>query len=129
MTTFYKDTALWATSTQFKCCSTASVLTKHASSHISNKHTHKTTPHDSLAPLESFVVTRPLHFLPVAQAREAAAKDSSTTPMIDVTKHGIFKVLGKGQLPDQPVVIKAKFFSKLAEKKIKEAGGACILTA
>ncbi|MEW5298496.1 MAG: hypothetical protein WDW36_001612 [Sanguina aurantia] len=63
------------------------------------------------------------------EAREAAAKDSSTTPMIDVTKHGIFKVLGKGQLPDQPVVIKAKFFSKLAEKKIKEAGGACILTA
>jgi large subunit ribosomal protein L27Ae len=38
-------------------------------------------------------------------------------------------VLGKGQLPAQPVVVKAKFFSKLAEKKIKEAGGACVLTA
>jgi len=63
------------------------------------------------------------------EARIAAAKDKSTTPLIDVTKHGIFKVLGKGQLPDQPVVVKAKFFSKLAEKKIKEAGGAVILTA
>jgi large subunit ribosomal protein L27Ae len=46
-----------------------------------------------------------------------------------VTKYGIHKVLGKGQLPAQPVVVKAKFFSKLAEKKIKEAGGACVLTA
>jgi len=27
------------------------------------------------------------------------------------------------------MVVKAKFFSKLAEKKIKEAGGAVILTA
>lgn len=42
---------------------------------------------------------------------------------------GIFKVLGKGRLPAIPVIVKAKFFSKLAEKKIKEAGGACVLTA
>jgi ribosomal protein L15 len=39
------------------------------------------------------------------------------------------QVLGKGDLPTQPMVVKAKFFSKLAEKKIKEAGGAVILTA
>lgn len=63
------------------------------------------------------------------QARLAAAKDTATAPVIDVTKYGIHKVLGKGQLPAQPVVVKAKFFSKLAEKKIKEAGGACVLTA
>lgn len=50
-------------------------------------------------------------------------------PVLDVTKHGFFKVLGKGELPEQPLVVKAKFFSKLAEKKIKEAGGAVILTA
>lgn len=41
----------------------------------------------------------------------------------------LFQVLGKGDLPTQPMVVKAKFFSKLAEKKIKEAGGAVILTA
>lgn len=63
------------------------------------------------------------------QAREAAAKDKSSAPVIDITKFGKFKVLGKGQLPEQPVVVKAKFFSKLAEKKIKEVGGACVLTA
>ena len=42
---------------------------------------------------------------------------------------GIFKVLGKGVLPKQPVIVKAKFFSKLAEQKIKAVGGACVLVA
>ena len=42
---------------------------------------------------------------------------------------GVFKVLGKGELPKQPVIVKAKEFSKLAEKKIKAVGGACMLTA
>ena len=44
-------------------------------------------------------------------------------------KLGIFKVLGKGELPKQPVVVRAKFISKLAEKKIKEVGGAVQLIA
>ncbi|CAN6572278.1 unnamed protein product [Malus baccata var. baccata] len=39
------------------------------------------------------------------------------------------KVLGKGVLPSQPLVVKAKLISKTAEKKIKEAGGAVVLTA
>ena len=42
---------------------------------------------------------------------------------------GVFKVLGKGELPQQPVIVKAKFFSKLAEKKINAVGGACIIIA
>jgi large subunit ribosomal protein L27Ae len=33
--------------------------------------------------------------------------------VIDVTKAGYFKVLGKGPLPTIPVVVKARFFSKL----------------
>ena len=49
--------------------------------------------------------------------------------MIDVTKSGYFKVLGKGVLPKIPVIVKAKLFSKTAEKRIKEAGGACVLVA
>ena len=53
-------------------------------------------------------------------ARVEAAKDTSTAPVIDVTNHGIFKVLGKGTLPSQPLVVRAKFVSKLAEQKIKE---------
>lgn len=39
------------------------------------------------------------------------------------------QVLGKGELPKKQVVVKARFFSKLAEKKIKDVGGACLLTA
>merc|ERR1712224_720471 len=50
-------------------------------------------------------------------------------PVVDVTKHGYYKVLGKGQLPKQPLVIKTKFISKLAEKKIKAVGGVVILTS
>ena len=59
-------------------------------------------------------------------------------PVIDVTKsvsaysdllQGYFKVLGKGVLPKIPVIVKAKVFSKVAEKRIKEAGGACVLVA
>ena len=49
--------------------------------------------------------------------------------MTHVTEKGFFKVLGKGRLPKAPIVVKARYFSKLAEQKIKEAGGACILTA
>eukprot|EP00948_MAST-09A_sp_MAST-9A-sp1_P000402 g402.t1 len=50
-------------------------------------------------------------------------------PILDLNKKGIFKVLGKGRLPEVPIVVKARYFSKLAEQKIKAAGGACILCA
>lgn len=79
---------------------------------------------------------------------EQAKAGSEQTPVLDVTKlvnlqqycreitvhrsvimQGYFKVLGKGVLPSIPIVVKAKFFSKEAEKKIKAAGGAAILTA
>jgi len=62
------------------------------------------------------------------RTRYADNKDGKA-PVINCVRSGIFKVLGKGELPDQPVVVKAKFFSKLAEKKIKAVGGACILVA
>ncbi|KAF2943369.1 hypothetical protein DAI22_02g059500 [Oryza sativa Japonica Group] len=51
-------------------------------------------------------------------------------PVIDVTQFGYTKVLGKGMLPpERPIVVKAKLISKVAEKKIKAAGGAVLLTA
>jgi large subunit ribosomal protein L27Ae len=65
----------------------------------------------------------------VPEAVREKADGEKAAPLLDVTQHGIFKVLGKGDLPGQAMVVKAKFFSKLAEKKIKEAGGAVILTA
>lgn len=61
--------------------------------------------------------------------RKANCDKTDVAPVVDVTQAGVFKVLGKGMLPKQPLVVKAKFFSKSAEKKIKAAGGACVLTA
>ena len=48
-------------------------------------------------------------------------------PYIRIGKY--HKVLGKGVLPKIPIVVKAKFFSREAEQRIKSAGGACVLSA
>jgi len=63
------------------------------------------------------------------QQRDNSKKQESKVPVIDVTKAGYFKVLGKGRFPNRPVIIKAKYFSRRAEVKIKKAGGAAVLTA
>ena len=54
-------------------------------------------------------------------------KNSAEAPIIDLEKLGIFKVLGKGNLPKQAMIVRARVFTDLAEKKIKEAGGVCEL--
>ena len=58
-----------------------------------------------------------------------AGKGGDTAPVINVLPLGYSKVLGKGRLPEVPVVVRARFFSKEAERKIKEAGGVCELIA
>ena len=60
---------------------------------------------------------------------EEAQKKKDQAIMIDVTKFGFHKVLGKGVLPKVPIVVKAKFFSSKAEQRIKAIGGACVLCA
>merc|ERR1711924_258841 len=62
------------------------------------------------------------------QYAKSEVQAKGMVPVIDVTKSGFFKVLGKGRLPAQPVIVKAKFFSRSAEKKIKDVGGACVST-
>ena len=52
-----------------------------------------------------------------------------TDPRADHQPSGYYGVLGKGKLPKQPVIVKAKFFSRRAEEKIKRVGGACGLVA
>merc|ERR1712059_149305 len=63
------------------------------------------------------------------QTRTKYAGEKTKAPVIDVSRAGFFKVLGKGALPKQPVIVKARFFSRIAEEKIKAVGGACVLTA
>ena len=61
------------------------------------------------------------------EAAKAPAKGQA--PVIDLAQFGFFKLLGKGDLPKVPVIVKARYVSKGAEEKIVAAGGAVILTA
>lgn len=64
--------------------------------------------HCPIVNVEKLWTLAPAHVRQEAEAN----KDSGKAPVIDVTQKGYFKVLGKGRLPDIPVIVKAKFFSK-----------------
>jgi large subunit ribosomal protein L27Ae len=49
-------------------------------------------------------------------------------PVINTLNAGYYKLLGKGNL-NTPIIVKTKFISKLAEKKIVNAGGKVELIA
>ncbi|KAK1339581.1 hypothetical protein QTO34_018134 [Cnephaeus nilssonii] len=64
------------------------------------------------------------------QTRVNAAKSRTrAAPVTDVVRSGYYNVLGKGKLPEQPVIVKAKVFSRRAEEKMKGVGGAPVLVA
>merc|ERR1711924_390726 len=63
------------------------------------------------------------------RTREYYKDKKDKAPVIDVLKAGYMKVVGKGKLPEQPVIVKARYFSREAEEKIKSAGGVCVLCA
>ena len=50
-------------------------------------------------------------------------------PVLDLLPLGYSKVLGKGRIPEVPLVVRARWFSKEAERKITEAGGVVELVA
>merc|ERR1719337_492283 len=58
--------------------------------------------------------TDKLWTLVTEKTRLDAKKSKDKAPVIDVTKSGIFKVLGKGNLPKIPVIVRAKLFTKTA---------------
>ncbi|GAN03753.1 60S ribosomal protein l28 [Mucor ambiguus] len=55
-------------------------------------------------------------------------KNTEKVPVIDALQKGYGKVLAKGTI-SQPVIVRTRFVSRLAEKKIKEAGGVVELIA
>ncbi|GMM50943.1 ribosomal 60S subunit protein L28 [Starmerella bacillaris] len=68
--------------------------------------------------------------VPTEQREELLSKSSADqAPIIDTLAAGYGKVLGNGSLPKVPVIVRARFVSKLAEKKIKEVGGVVELIA
>lgn len=60
---------------------------------------------------------------------ELEKEKSTKAPVVDLVKFGYYKLLGRGHFPNMPIIVKAKYFSKKAENKIKKAGGACLLVA
>ncbi|KAG8834452.1 60S ribosomal protein L28 [Serendipita sp. 399] len=64
-----------------------------------------------------------------AEEKQGLTADSEEVPVIDTLRHGYAKVLGNGKLPNLPFIVKARFVSAIAEKKIKEAGGVVKLIA
>jgi len=90
--------------------------------------------------MRHFLLTRQKYWCPTVnldklwtlvsdQTRTYYKDKTDKASVIDVVRSGYYKVLGKGHLPEQPVIVKAKFFSRQAEEKIKAVGGACVLVA
>ncbi len=69
--------------------------------------------------------------VPLEQREKYLAGDQSkdTAPVLDLLSLGYSKVLGKGRLPEIPIIVKARYVSKDAERKIVEAGGIVQLVA
>ncbi|KAK8253749.1 ribosomal protein L18e/L15P [Phyllosticta capitalensis] len=57
------------------------------------------------------------------------AKSTEKAPVLDLLPLGYSKVLGKGRIPQVPIVVRARYVSAEAERKIKEAGGVVQLVA
>eukprot|EP00758_Cryptobia_borreli_P012879 Tbor_TRINITY_DN5786_c0_g2::TRINITY_DN5786_c0_g2_i1::g.20929::m.20929/K02900/RP-L27Ae, RPL27A; large subunit ribosomal protein L27Ae len=64
----------------------------------------------------------------IAQADAEKAKKGGEVPVIDLLEEGYAKLLGQGRL-QTPCIVKARWVSKKAEKKIRKAGGAVVLQA
>jgi large subunit ribosomal protein L27Ae len=63
------------------------------------------------------------------RAEYLSSKSKDTVPVLDLLPLGYSKVLGKGRIPEIPMVVRARWFSKEAERKITEAGGVVELAA
>jgi len=64
----------------------------------------------------------------VAAQGGAGAKKGGDLPVVDLLSHGYAKLLGDGEV-QIPCIVKARYVSKIAEKKLKKAGGAVVLQA
>ena len=67
--------------------------------------------------------------VPVEKRDEYLKGERDTAPVLDLLPLGYSKVLGKGRIPEIPIVVRARYVSKLAEEKIKAAGGIVELVA
>jgi ribosomal protein L15 len=86
--------------------------------------------HITLAPALTNLLLQLWSLVPTEQREKfLSGKSQDTAPVIDLLSFGYAKLLGKGRLPKIPIVVKARYVSAEAEKKIKEAGGVVQLVA
>merc|ERR1712051_138169 len=78
-----------------------------------NFHVHANTPNQYCPSIN----LDKLWSLVSEQTRVKYEKNDKKAPVIDISRAGYFKVLGRGMLPKQPVIVKARFFSRIAEEK------------
>ncbi|EEB07461.1 60S ribosomal protein L28 [Schizosaccharomyces japonicus yFS275] len=67
--------------------------------------------------------------LPTESREKYLGKNTEVAPVINVLNAGYGKVLGKGRLPETPVIVQTRYVSRKAEEKIKAAGGVVELIA
>jgi large subunit ribosomal protein L27Ae len=69
-----------------------------------------------------------LRLLVIEQTRGKAAKNmTGANPNIDIVKSVCSKLLGKRKLPEQPVIMKYKVLSRIAEDRTKGFSCTCAL--
>ncbi|KAG5492255.1 hypothetical protein GH5_01173 [Leishmania sp. Ghana 2012 LV757] len=64
----------------------------------------------------------------IAADEAARATRGGSLPVVDLQSCGYAKLLGNGHI-QAPCIVKARYVSKLADKKIRKAGGAVVLQA
>jgi large subunit ribosomal protein L27Ae len=64
--------------------------------------------------------------IPAAELEKS--KKGDVLPVVDLLSHGYAKLLGNGSV-QVPCIIKARYVSEKAEKKLKKVGGAVVLQA
>lgn len=62
-------------------------------------------------------------------AKKRVESNDKKAVVLDLKEKGYSKVLGKGTLPKIPLIVRAQFVSKSAERKIRAAGGIVELRA
>lgn len=68
-------------------------------------------------------------FTPEVREQLESKSFGDKAPVLDLTSHGYTKLLGKGRLPDAPIIVQARFVSRRAEEKIQAAGGVVVIKA
>ncbi|KAJ3209965.1 60S ribosomal protein L27A [Entophlyctis luteolus] len=74
-------------------------------------------------------VDRLWSLVPAADRHAAEQAPTGPVPVIDLTRHNVTKLLGNGNLPKIPFIVKTRLISRKAELKVIRAGGKVELIA